>query len=71
MAPASAAASVLVGASVVAGASRPSGPFADGPVRTISASRDGSCHSGTPSALQSTAICHRGRGSPGYHLPWP
>ena len=36
-----------------------------------SASSAGSDHSGTPSARQCSAICQRGNGSPGYHLPWP
>ena len=28
-------------------------------------------HSGSPSVRQCSAICQRGNGSPGYHLPWP
>ena len=36
-----------------------------------SASSAGSDHSGTPSDRQCSAICQRGNGSPGYHLPWP
>lgn len=44
----------------------------DGPVAPQgSAKSAASFHSGLPSRRQCSAICQRGNGSPGYHLPCP